>query len=74
MEAALQLNPAQGGRLQQLGADKRHWWGTREGADCFGGQDFARGKEIGKGVLSGFCIEVERERDGGSCVTEPPQK
>jgi hypothetical protein len=38
----------------------------REGAECFGGRDFERGKEIGEGVLGGFVPKQrERERDGG---------
>jgi hypothetical protein len=35
----------------------------REGAECFGGRDFERGKEIGEGVLGGF-VPKQREREG----------
>jgi hypothetical protein len=33
-----------------------------EGVECFSGRNFARGNEIGEGVLDKFYIPKERER------------
>jgi hypothetical protein len=47
---------------------KRNRRRTSEGVECFGGRDFAWGKEIGEGVLGGFCIKGERGEMGGEGV------